>query len=56
MDAVDYEFERALRLLRSGREAAEVAEELSHRLTNKLLHSPTRELREKACQPCTSTS
>lgn len=56
MDAVDYELERALRLLQGGREAADVAEELSHRLTNKLLHSPTRALREKACQPCTSTS
>jgi glutamyl-tRNA reductase len=56
MDALDYELERALRLLKGGREAADVAAELSHRLTNKMLHSPTRALREKACQPCTSTS
>ena len=56
MDAVDYELERALRLLRAGRAAAEVAAELSYRLTNKMLHSQTRELREKASQPCTSTS
>jgi glutamyl-tRNA reductase len=56
MDAGDHELERALRMLNRGRDAAEVAEELSRRLTNKMLHSPTRELREKACQPCTSTS
>jgi glutamyl-tRNA reductase len=56
MDALDYELERALRLLKSGREPAAVAAELSQRLTNKMLHSPTRALREKACQPCTSTS
>ena len=51
-----HELERALGLLKGGRAAAEVAEALSKRLTNKILHSPTRALREKACQPCTSTS
>ena len=51
-----HELERALGLLKGGREPAAVAAELSRRLTNKILHSPTRELREKACQPCTSTS
>jgi glutamyl-tRNA reductase len=55
-DARMLELERALRLLRSGRDAAEVLESLSRRLTNKLLHIPTRALREKASLPCTSTS
>ena len=45
------ELERALRLLRSGRDAAQVLEALSRRLTNKLLHEATQELRV-----CTSTS
>lgn len=39
------ELERALRLLRSGHDVARVVEELSRRLTNKLLHAPTRKLR-----------
>ena len=42
------ELERALRLLRSGHDVARVVEELSRRLTNKLLHPPTRKLREGA--------
>jgi glutamyl-tRNA reductase len=49
------ELERALRLLRGGRDAGQVLEALSRRLTNKLLHAPTRALREKG-DPCTSTS
>lgn len=49
------ELERALRRLQSGRAAAEVMEVLSRRLTNKLLHGPTRALREMEA-PCTSTS
>lgn len=50
------ELERARRQLERGRAASEVLEELSRRLMNKLLHEPTRELREKASEPCTSTS
>ena len=42
------ELERALRLLRSGHDAAGVAAALSRRLTNKLLHAPTHLLREQA--------
>jgi glutamyl-tRNA reductase len=49
------ELERALRLLQAGRDAAEVMEALPHRLTNKLLHGPTRALRE-GVTICTSTS
>jgi glutamyl-tRNA reductase len=49
------EFERALRLLRAGRDPSEISALLSRRLTNKLLHAPTRALREKG-DPCTSTS
>ena len=45
-DARRHELERALRQLQAGRDAAEVMEALSHRLTNKLLHGPTRALRE----------
>lgn len=56
MDPIEYELTRARRRLQGGRDAAEVLEELSRRLTNKLLHAPTRELREKATEPCTSTS
>jgi glutamyl-tRNA reductase len=56
MDHVQRELERALRRLQSGRDAAEVMEELSRRLMNKLLHAPTRALREKGPEPCTSTS
>lgn len=56
MDPVEYELTRARRLLHGGRDAAEVVEELSRRLMNKLLHVPTRELREKASEPCTGTS
>jgi glutamyl-tRNA reductase len=48
------EVKRALRLLRVGRDAAQVMGALSRRLTNKLLHGPTRALREKEL-PCTST-
>jgi glutamyl-tRNA reductase len=58
MDAVERELERALWRLEGGRDAAEVLEEFSRRLTNKLLHAPTRALRqgEKGGTPCTSTS
>lgn len=49
------EYERALRLLRGGRDPRQVVEALSRRLTNKLLHGPTRALRESEL-PCTSTS
>jgi glutamyl-tRNA reductase len=56
MEAVDSELERALRALKGGREPAEVVEEFSRRLANKLLHEPTLALREKGAQPCTSTS
>jgi glutamyl-tRNA reductase len=49
------ELERALGLIRAGGDARRVAEELSHRLTNKLLDGPTRALRERT-PPCTSTS
>ena len=38
------ELERALRLLRRGANPSEVIEALSQRLTNKLLHRPTRAL------------
>jgi glutamyl-tRNA reductase len=55
-EARTLELERALRLLRRGCDAGAVLESLSRRLTNKLLHTPTRELREKASEPCTSTS
>jgi glutamyl-tRNA reductase len=54
-DARRSELERALRLLRAGRDAGEVVEALSRRLTNKLLHAPTRALRDKEAL-CTSTS
>jgi glutamyl-tRNA reductase len=45
------ELERALCLLRSGREAPQVVEELSRRLTNKLLHAPIVALKEKCLTP-----
>lgn len=45
-DARQHELERAVRLLHAGRDAAEVMEGLSRRLTNKLLHGPMRTLRE----------
>jgi len=54
-DARRSELQRALRLLQAGRDAAEVMQALSHRLTNKLLHGPTRALRE-GVTTCTSTS
>lgn len=38
------ELERALRLLRTGKDPVEVVAMLSHRLTAKLLHAPTRAL------------
>lgn len=49
------EVERALRLLRAGHDAGQVVEGLSRRLTNKLLHAPTRAIAEKE-RSCTSTS
>jgi glutamyl-tRNA reductase len=49
------EVERALRLLRTGRDPGQVMEALSRRLTNKLLHAPIRAITEKEL-PCTSTS
>jgi glutamyl-tRNA reductase len=56
MNSAETELERARRLLHAGRDPAAVIEELSWRLTNKLLHEPTLALREKGAQPCTSTS
>jgi len=38
------ELERALRLLERGIEPAQVFEDMSRRLTNKLLHAPTKAL------------
>ncbi len=38
------ELERALRLLRSGKDPVEILEALSQRLTSKLLHAPTKAL------------
>ncbi len=38
------ELERALRLLRAGKDAAHVIEALSQRLTNKLLHAPLKSI------------
>ncbi len=40
------ELERALRLLQNGRTPSEVVEALSRRLTNKLLHAPTRAVQQ----------
>jgi len=40
------EVERAVRLLAKGEDPAKVIEALSHGLTNKLLHAPTRFLNE----------
>jgi glutamyl-tRNA reductase len=40
------ELERALRLLQNGRDPSEVIELLSRRLTNKLLHAPTRAVQQ----------
>ena len=40
------ELERALRLLRAGKDPVQVVEMLSKRLTNKLLHGPIRLLDE----------
>ena len=56
MTSTERELERARRRLKAGRDPAAVLEELSRRLTNKLLHVPTRKLREKASEPCTGTS
>lgn len=38
------ELERALRLLRAGKDATHVIEALSLRLTNKLLHTPLKSI------------
>ena len=38
------ELERALKLLRNGKDPVQILEELSRRLTNKLLHAPTKAL------------
>jgi glutamyl-tRNA reductase len=56
-DARRSELERALRLLKVGGDAAQVLEALSRRLTNKLLHGPTRALRDGLTKEaaCTST-
>ena len=43
-----HERERALRLLRSGEGPTRVLEELSRRLMNKLIHGPTKALRDAA--------
>jgi glutamyl-tRNA reductase len=44
------ELERALRLLRAGKDPVQVIEALSKRLTNKLLHEPTRLLDQAVVQ------
>lgn len=41
------ELERALNLLRAGKDAVQVMEALSCRLTNKLLHAPTKAIAEQ---------
>lgn len=41
------ELERALNLLRAGKNAVHVMEALSYRLTNKLLHAPTKAIAEQ---------
>jgi glutamyl-tRNA reductase len=43
-----HELDRALRLLRRGEDPARVLEELSRRLMNKLIHAPTKTLRDAA--------
>ena len=40
------ELRRALRLLRRGEDPVRILDQLSRRLTNKLLHAPTRALQE----------
>jgi len=40
------ELYRALRLLRRGEDPARIIDELSRRLTNKLIHAPTKALHE----------
>jgi len=40
------ELDRALRLLQHGEEPARVVDEFSRRLMNKLIHAPTRALRD----------
>jgi glutamyl-tRNA reductase len=40
--------ERALKLLRTGKDPVRILEELSRRLTNKLLHTPTKAVFELA--------
>ena len=40
------ELYRALRLLRRGEDPARIIDELSRRLTNKLMHAPTKALHE----------
>ena len=39
-----HEMEHALKLLARGEDPANVLDQLSHRLTNKLLHAPTQNL------------
>lgn len=41
-----HETERAIKLLAKGRPIEEIIDQLSHRLTNKLMHAPTRALNE----------
>jgi glutamyl-tRNA reductase len=43
-----HELDRTLRLLRRGEDPALVLDELSRRLTNKLIHAPTKALRDPA--------
>jgi glutamyl-tRNA reductase len=47
-DAIRSDVERALRRLRRGADPAGVLDELSRRLTNKLLHAPLRALQRQA--------
>jgi glutamyl-tRNA reductase len=46
--ALHFELKRALDLLRARKDPCEIAEALSRRLTNKLLHMPLKTARGKA--------
>ena len=45
-NARGHELERALRLLRRGQDPARILDQLSRRLMNKLIHAPTKALRQ----------
>ena len=42
----DVELERAIRLLQSGKDAEQVIAEMANRLTNKLIHTPSVQLKK----------